>query len=145
MSVLDRPFPLPSGRTLRGGRRAISLTFTLVLIVLAVLLPVMQNSDETAQGYRIRTLEQQKADTEAQLYTAQSDIAQLGSLARIDSEARGRLGMVPSGRDIAVAVTVASPGTGTLPVRYLPPEKPIVVTVKQSAWQKLLHLLRFPL
>lgn len=143
MSVLDRPLHVPSGEATRGLRRALALAFTVALIALAILLPVMQNSDEAAQGYRIRSLQQQKADLDAQIYRTQSSIAQLGSLARVDSEARNRLGMIPATREVAVAVDVPQPSVRPLPNRYLPPPASPPSKHQQSLWQRLVRASPF--
>ena len=144
MSTLDRPVLLSTGSPSSGSlRRALGLTITLALVAVAILLPVMQSSDETAQGYRIRALEQQQVDLEAKIHSTQSDIAQLGSLSRIDSEARGRLGMVPGDRSVAVAVNVPIPTTHPLPNRYLQPAAPSAASPSEPFWQKLLRLLPF--
>lgn len=145
MSVLDRPVFLPSGDAARGLRRALSLTITLGLVILAVLLPVVQNSDETTQGYRIRALEQQQSDLEAKIYAAQADVAQLGTLSRVDSAARGRLGMVPASQQVAVDVSVPVPAFRQIPNRYaLAPAAPAPPPVKRSFWERLLNRLPLP-
>jgi len=141
MSLLDRPLTAPTATSAGSLWRALALTITLALVALAVLLPVMQSSDETSQGYRIRALEQQRLDLEAKIYSSQSDIAQLGSLARIDNEARNRLGMVPADRTLGVSVSVPVPATHSLPNRYLQPVGPAAAAAPSSFWQRLIHLL----
>ena len=119
------------------------MTIALALVALAILLPVMQSSDETSQGYRIRGLEQQQVDLEAKIYSSQSDIAQLGSLTRIDSEARNRLGMVPADRTLALSVSVPVPVTHPLPNSYLQPSTAATAAAPESFWQKLRRILPF--
>ena len=144
MSVLDRPVFVPSGEAVRGLRRAFSLTITLGLVILAILLPVVQSSDETTQGYRIRALEQQQSDLEAKIYAAQADVARLGALSRIDSEARGRLGMAPAPHAITVSVNVPIPAFRPIPNRYVPPPAtPAPAPVHASLWERLLNRLPF--
>lgn len=143
MSLLDHPVFVPTGDSAASLRRALALTVTLALVALAVLLPVMQNSDETTQGYRIRALEQQQSDLEAQIYNAQADIAQLGSLSRIDSQARGRLGMVPTNRGLAVSVSVPRPEVRPLPNGYLPERNPAAPPMHESLWKRLITLISF--
>ena len=140
MSVLDRPVPMAADSSSGSIWKALVLTFTLALVAIAILLPVMQSSDETAQGYRIRALEQQQVDLEAKIYSTQSDIAQLGSLARIDDEARNRLGMVPADRTTGVDVSVPAPAARTVPSRYLPASS-TPAAKPMPLRQKLLHLL----
>ncbi len=143
MSLLDRPVLAPTGEAARSAKRALTLTATLGLVILAILLPVMQSSDETAQGYRIHALQQQKADLQAQIYKSQSQIAQLGALTRVDSEARGRLGMVPVTHQTEVAVSIPKPAIRPLPNGYLPEQPAPTSADNGSMWQKLLHFLPF--
>ncbi len=141
MSLLDRPLHATAGLSAQSVRRGLLLTGMLVLVTFAILLPVVQDSDETAQGYRIRELEQQRADLEAQIYQSQSQIAQLGALARIDGDARSRLGMIPAQREIAVPVSVPMPRANTLPISYLPQAQPPAPQLHESLWQRLRRLL----
>jgi hypothetical protein len=143
MSLLDHPILVPAGTSAGAIRRALALTATLALVAVAILLPVMQSSDEAAQGYRIRTLDHQRTDLEAQIYLAQSDIARLGSLARTDGEARNRLGMVPATREVDVTVAEPMPDTHPIPNGYLPVAGPASPPVHTSLWTKLVHLLPF--
>jgi hypothetical protein len=143
MSLLDHPILAPTGEAARSFKRAVALTATLVLVVLAILLPVMQSSDEAAQGYRIRGLQRQKADLEAQIYQTQSQIAQLGALSRIDNEAHARLGMVTVTREVSVSVSVPVPEVRPLPNAYLPAAPSPTPVARESVWQKVRHLLPF--
>jgi hypothetical protein len=146
MSLLDHPLLAPTGEAARSTKRALALTATLGLVVLAILLPVMQSSDETAQGYRIHSLEQQRADLQAQIYKTQSQIAQLGALGRIDSDGRSRLGMVPPTSETDVTVSVPMPVTRPIPNAYLTAAStsvPVTSRDSSSVWQKLLRILPF--
>jgi hypothetical protein len=143
MSILDRPVFVPTGSSAGSLWRALGLTFTLALVAFAILLPVMQSSDEAAQGYRIRALEQQQVDLQAKIYSTQSEIAQLGSLARVDREARSRLGMVPEERTVGVSISAPLPSTHRLPNYYFQPATQVAPPANDSVWQKLLRLLPF--
>ncbi len=92
------------------------------LVATAALLPVVQNSNATTTGYDIREMERHKSDLQAAMYNAQMDIAHLGSLQRIDQEARTRLGMVPADRAFLVTVREPAPQQRQIPARYLPVE-----------------------
>jgi hypothetical protein len=144
MSLLDHPLHAAAGLSARGIGRGLMLTGTLVLVSFAILLPVVQSSDETAQGYRIRELEQQKIDLEAQIYQTQSQIARLGALSRVDGEARTRLGMVPVQREVTISVPVPMPRANALPASYLPPTPAPAPELHQTLWQRLQHLLSLP-
>ena len=89
------------------------------LVTAAALLPVVQNSTATTAGFETRRLEQRKADLQAAIYQAQTEVAQLGSLDRIDREARGRLGMVPAERAVVIQVKEPAPTGGHVPARFL--------------------------
>jgi len=143
MSLLNHPILAPTTESARSLKRAAALTATIVLVVLAILLPVVQSSDEAAQGYRIRALQQQKSDLQAQIYLTQSQIAQLGALSRVDSEARSRLAMAPVTREVNLSVAVDEPDVRPLPNGYLPQVQAPAVPEHDSFWQRLLHLLPF--
>lgn len=112
----ERTRPGLLGRSLRvpGAGAAAAAA----LVTAAALLPVVQSSNATTAGYETRRLEQQKADLQASIYRAQTDVAQLGSLDRIDREARGRLGMVPADRFVTLTVGEAPQSTNRVPTRY---------------------------
>ncbi|HTE83994.1 MAG TPA: hypothetical protein VK821_04625 [Dehalococcoidia bacterium] len=143
MSVIDHPILAPTSEAVHSAKRALALTATLALVVLAILLPVMQSSDETAQGYRINNLQHQRTDLQAQIYKTQSQIAQLGALTRIDGEARNRLGMVPVTHETDIAVSVLMPAIRPLPNAYMPAGNSGSPGNGGSVWQKLLRLLPF--
>jgi hypothetical protein len=143
MSLLDHPILTPTTESARSLKRAAALTATIVLVVLAILLPVVQSSDEAAQGYRIRALQKQKADLQAQIYMTQSQIAQLGALSRVDSEARSRLAMAPVTREVSLSVAIPAPDVRPLPNNYVPQVQASATAEHDSFWQRLLHLLPF--
>ncbi len=84
------------------------------LMLGAMFLPVLQNSDATSTGYQIEREQQQLDDLRAKTYALQAQVADLGSESRIRQEA-ARLGMVPAGRAVAVAVNVPAPSGVFLP------------------------------
>jgi hypothetical protein len=90
------------------------------LVAAAALLPVAQSSNTTTTGYELHRLETRKADLQAAIYNAQTDIAELGSLARVEREARGRLSMVPAERTTLVQVGEPAPEVRQVPARFLP-------------------------
>lgn len=88
------------------------------LVAAAALLPVAQSSSATSTGHQIRDLETRRADLTAAIYVSQSDLATLGSIDRIEREARGRLGMIPAERWMYVTAS-APPPVALMPARYL--------------------------
>jgi hypothetical protein len=143
MSLLDRPFLAPAGDSTLSLGRALGLTATLALVALAVLLPVTQSSGEATQGYRMQAMEQQQSDLEAQIYKAQSDIAQLGALARVDGEARGRLGMIPVTHEVAITVAVPEPSVRPIPNGFAPESMQATAPEHETLWKKFITLLSF--
>lgn len=125
MAAFDAPRSHAGAGALRrrvGIRGAGVILATTTMVAGAALLPVVQSSKATTTGYEIRRLERQRADLEADIYNAQSDIAQLGSLERIDRDARERLGMIPATTSIVVKVDQPAPARRDVPARYLPIE-----------------------
>lgn len=129
--------PARSARLPRSGT-----ILTAALVATAALLPVVQSSNLTTTGYEIRALEQRRSDLQASIYNAQVDIARLGSLERIEREARDRLGMVPADRTVSVQVTVPPPTPRQIPARYLPEPSP-APRLPTGWWHRL--LARLPL
>ena len=124
MAVLDNSRPQALARGL--GRRVGVPGFGIVaagFVAAAALLPVAQSSNAVATGYEIRLLEARRADLQASIHTTQAEVAALGSLERIDREARERLGMTPAERFMYVSVERA-PATAAAPARFLQPDAP---------------------
>jgi len=84
------------------------------LMLGAMFLPVLQNSDATSTGYQIEREQQQLDDLRAKTYALQAQVAELGSASRIQQEA-ARLGMQPAGRAVDVTVKVPAPAGVSLP------------------------------
>ena len=125
------------GKDAAGGRsplRRAGAPLTLLgaggLMLGAMFLPVLQNSDATSTGYQIEREQQQLDDLRAKTYTLQAQIADLGSESRIRQEA-ARLGMLPAGRAVDVAVTVPAPDGVLLP-RSLQPTPGVASAVASS-------------
>ena len=95
MSALDRLIPRPLSRPLSQplSLRPVLLGAFLV-IALVGLLQVIQTSGVTSTGYSLRSLEQERLARQAQVHQLEAEVAALTSMERIESEARGRLGMV---------------------------------------------------
>jgi len=130
------------GRTMRvPGLGAVA---AVCLVAAAALLPVVQSSNVTTAGYETRRLEQRKADLQASIYNAQTEVAQLGSLERIDREARDRLGMVPADRVVMLPVTEAPQTAWHVPARFFKDAAPAPTPApNEGGWQGLLARLWF--
>ena len=104
-----------------------SLPIILILAALVVgftaLLPLVQSSGATSTAGQIQELERAKLDWQARLRELEVDVATLGSLSRIEKEARLRLGMIRPKETHYITVDVAPPEERKLPSRFLPPER----------------------
>ena len=146
--VHARPAPTaPERAAPRSEGRQLSLpslmTICLVVIGLAGLLPLIQSSQVTSTSSNVRQLERASNDWEARLQELQAEVAFLGSLDRIEKEARERLGMVPPSETIYITVDTPAPETQLVPLRFLPPknEQP---PQEDSWWESLLDKLPLP-
>lgn len=120
MVAIHRPALPPGqafGRTL-SSRRSLAIAAALALGFAG--LQVNQFSRVTTTGYAIGTLERERAEKQAEVHGLEAEVARLSSLARVDWEARTRLGMVPATRRLYIAVNQPLPQEQTLPTRYLP-------------------------
>ena len=119
------------------------VTICLVVIGLAGLLPLMLSSQATSTSTNIRQLERVRDDWEARTQELEAEIAFLGSLDRIEKEARERLGMVPPTETIYVVVEQPVPEKQLVPLRFLPTdkEKP---QHEDSWWESTLDMLPIP-
>jgi cell division protein FtsL len=119
------------------------VTICLVVIGLAGLLPLMLSSRATSTSTDIRQLERVRNDWQARSQELQAEIAFLGSLDRIEKEARERLGMVPPSETIYVAVDEPAPEKQLVPLRFLPADKE-QPRHDDSWWESILDMLPIP-
>lgn len=131
----------------RSEGRQLSLpslvTICLVVIGLAGLLPLIQSSQVTSTSSDVRRLERARNDWQARLQELQAEVAFLGSLDRIEKEARERLGMVPPSETVYVVVDEPAPETQLVPLRFLPPKKE-QPRQEDSWWESILGKLPLP-
>lgn len=119
------------------------VTICLVVIGLAGLLPLMLSSQVTSTSNDIRHLERSRDDWQARLQELQAEVAFLGSLDRIEKEARERLGMAPPSETVYVIVDAPAPETQLVPLRFLP-SKSEQPHQEDSWWESLLAKLPLP-
>lgn len=147
MAALHRPalpFPTPFAR-LRSGKLAIALIIALVIGV--ALAQVQQFSQLTSTGYEIDALKRERAAKQAQNHELEAEVAQLSSLARVDWEARTRLGMQPAKRTLYIEVNATAPEQQTLPTRFRPAQPAQAPGPEpddeRSVWERARGLLPF--
>src|SRR5947209_11269259 len=92
---------------------------TAALLIVAALLQVHQLSQTTRAGYEMNELNRVRAASQAENYELEARIAQLSSLARVDLEARTRLGLVPAERRLYLTLNQPLPEGQTVPRRFL--------------------------
>jgi hypothetical protein len=110
---------------------------------LAALLPLVQTSGATTTAGRIRELQQERRDWQAQLHEQEVRVAQMGSLERIEREARERLKMVPPTEIHYFSVDASAPEPHRLPSRFLP-EEPADSEPGSSLWEDIAGWLPLP-
>lgn len=145
MAVLGRSPSQPLGHA--AGRRLGIPGFTILaagFVAAAALLPVAQSSNATSTGREIRLLDARRADLNARIYQAQSEIAQLGAIEGVERRAREELGMVPADRWMYVSVAQPAPVAG-MPARFLNEEEtPSAVHRPLTWWRAALDRLPLP-
>jgi cell division protein FtsL len=114
-----------------------------VVIGLAGLLPLLVSSKVVHTSEDIRQLESTRDDWEARTQELEAEIAVLGSLDRIEKEARQRLGMVPPEETIYVTVDQPAPEKQIVPQRFLPPKKE-QPHHDSSWWESILGMFHLP-
>jgi cell division protein FtsL len=121
-----------------------SLVITCVVVIgLAGLLPLLLSSKVIHTSEDIRQLESVRNDWQARNQELQAEIAVLGSLDRIEKEARGRLGMVPPDDTVYVTVDQPAPEKQIVPLRFLLPKKE-QPPQDESWWESILGLFHLP-
>lgn len=142
MAAIQRPaLPIPM---VRGRLRSKwLLAAVLAIVVAAALLQVNQFSAVTGTGYEIEDLKRERAAKVAENHELEAEVARLSSLARVEIEARTRLGMdkPKAKRDIEVNVQV--PDHATLPTRFLPANPIDASDDDPPFWRRLFDLLPY--
>lgn len=103
-----------------AGTLPVILILAALVVGLTALLPLVQSSGATSTAGDVEHLEQERQDWQARLHELEVDVATLGSLARIEREARVRLGMTRPKETHYITVDAPPPEERKLPTRYLP-------------------------
>jgi cell division protein FtsL len=109
-----------SSSVLRSPALPVLLTLAAVVIGVAALLPLIQSSSATTTAGDVRSLEVERNDTRARLRALELEVAQMGSLTRIEQEAAARFKMGPPTAIHYIAVDAPAPEPRRVPSRYLP-------------------------
>ena len=100
------------------------LTVAAMIIGLAALLPLLQSSGATSVAGRIYGLERERTGWQARVRELELEIARMGSLDRVEQEAKTRLQMEAPKEVRYLTVDSPPPREAKLPSRFLPPEPP---------------------
>jgi cell division protein FtsL len=114
-----------------------------MVVGIAALLPLVQTSGATNTAGHIRALEQEREDWEARLHEQEVAVAELGSLNRIEKEARERLRMGPPKEVHYISVDAPPPEPHRLPSRFLPEQKQ-ASEAGSSLWEDITDWLPGP-
>jgi len=105
---------------LRSPALPVFLTLAALAIGVAALLPLIQSSSATSTAGEVRALEAERTDWRARLRALELEVAQMGSLSRIEQEAAGRFGMGPAKQQHYIAIDAPALAPRKIPSRYLP-------------------------
>ena len=114
-----------------------------VVIGLAGLLPLLLSSMVIHTSGDVRQLEGVRNDWNARIQELEAEIAVLGSLDRIEKEARQRLGMVPPDDTVYLTVDQPAPEKQIVPLRFLLPKKE-QSPEDESWWELILDMFHLP-
>ena len=114
-----------------------------VVIGIAGLLPLLLSSKVIHTSGDVRQLESVRNDWNARIQELEAEIAVLGSLDRIEKEARGRLGMVPPDETVYITVDQPAPEKQIVPLRFLLPKKDQSQR-DESWWESIIGMFHLP-
>ena len=132
-----------SGGLLGAANLPVILLIAAMVVGLAALLPLVQSSGATTVAGNIEALEQERSDWQARLHEQEVHVAQMGSLDRIEQEARNRLHMGPPAETHYITVDAPAPAPRRIPSRFLPPVQEHQAA-GSSLWEDVLGWLPVP-
>ena len=127
---------------LQDSNIPVILIMAALVVGVAALLPLVQTSLATSTGGNVSRLEQTREDWQARLHEQEVRVAELGSLDRIEREAKVRLKMVAPESVTYLRVDAPAPAQHKLPDRFLPDEKEPVES--GSLWEDLFGWIPLP-
>jgi hypothetical protein len=114
-----RGIPVP------GGIGSINwwLIGALLVASAAAMLPVIQNSSATSEGFDLQAYQAREAALRSDISLLEADVARLTSLKRIERRAL-EIGLVEAHDPIFVSVNEPGPAPAKLPAEFLPRPEP---------------------
>jgi len=127
---------------LQDSNIPVILIMAALVVGVAALLPLVQTSLATSTGGNVSRLEQTREDWQARLHEQEVRVAELGSLNRIEREAKVRLKMVAPDSVTYLSIDAPAPAPHKLPSRYLTSEQEPVES--GSLWGDLFGWIPLP-
>ena len=128
--------------TLQATNIPVILIMVALIVGVAALLPLVQTSLATSTGGNVSHLEDLREDWQARLHEQEVSVAELGSLDRIEREAKSRLKMVVPDSVTYLTVDAPPPAPLRLPSRFLPDKKESIES--GSLWEDLFGWIPLP-
>ena len=147
---LERQRTLVSGKAHGGLTRphannlATALIIAIVAIGLAAVVPLTQFSGSTVTNARLQQLSQEKADWNARIHEIQVDIATMGGLSHIATQAQYRFQMVQPDESIYIEVDSSIPSSEAMPSRFMDTGSPDRQIEEDSLVEKLFGWIPIP-
>jgi hypothetical protein len=110
----------PTASVWRSPALPALLTLAALAIGVAALLPLIQSSSATSTAGDVRRLESERNDMRARMRALELEVAQLGSLPRLEQEAASRFAMGPAKQQHYIAIDAPALEPRKIPSRYLP-------------------------
>lgn len=132
------------GGLLRPENLPVVLIVAAMVVGVAALLPLVQSSESTSTAGDIRQLEEQRTGWQTQLQELEIEVAGLGSLDRIEKEARTRFKMTVPESTVYIPVGAPPPEARKIPSRYLPQRSSAEPTSGSSIWEDIFGWLPLP-
>jgi type II secretory pathway pseudopilin PulG len=143
MVALRRPQLFAPRAFIRKRQGLLALLAAAALISAVGALQVNQLSNATVTSYQINELNRERAAKQAANHELEAEVAGLSSLARVDIEARLRLGLQPATRKLYINVNQPLPAEQGLPTRYMPRDDAQPLPEAPSLWDTISELLPF--
>lgn len=144
MATAPRAEAKRTGGLLRADNLPVILTIAAMVVGIAALIPLVQSSASTSTAGDIRRLEQEKIAWRTQLQELELEIARMGSLDWIETQARLRFKMRPPDDSIYIHVDSPPPEARKLPARYLPQESAGAIEEGSSVWEQMFGWMPTP-
>lgn len=132
------------GGLLRPENLPVVLIVAAMVVGIAALLPLVQSSESTSTAGDIRRLEEERTAWQTQLQELEIEVAGMGSLDRIEKEARTRFKMTTPEHTEYIPVDAAPPEARKIPSRYLPKGTVAEPTSGSSVWEDVFGWLPLP-